>query len=304
VTRISFAIGIAAAALSTLPATAVDLGRFPLGPFYPPPPVVRVYNWTGCYLGAQLGGAFADNHLSGPLTTNGSFDPNIPGLASITTAIDQNAGSTAVIAGGQAGCDLQFARNWVIGAQIDGAWTHLNGSRAFTSSAGLPEQGSISLSANSIVQANVLATATGRIGYAVNFDQFAGLFYLKGGAAFVNYDTYNVKGQTSTIICLDGAAFDPTKGCHSLSSPTNIAVNFGAPSANQWGWTIGLGTEWVVDGNWSIFGEWDYLNFGNHNLTFTDVHSGSSQLSVKQSINELKLGINYRFGNPLPGQYP
>jgi hypothetical protein len=34
------------------------------------------------------------------------------------------------------------------------------------------------------------------------------------------------------------------------------------------------------------------------------VNSGSSQLSVKQSINELKLGINYRFGNPLPGQYP
>jgi outer membrane immunogenic protein len=262
--------------------------------------VVRVYNWTGCYLGAQLGGAFADNHLSGPLTTNG-------GPASITTAIDQNASSTAVIAGGQAGCDLQFARNWVIGAQIDGAWTHLNGSQAFTSSAGLPEQGSISLSANTIVQANVLATATGRIGYAVNFDQIAGLFYLKGGAAFVNYDTYNVKGQTSTTTC---AVFTPptppaTGGsCTTFNSPVNQAVNFGAPSANQWGWTIGLGTEWVVDGNWSIFGEWDYLNFGTHNLTFTDVNSGSSQLSVKQSINELKLGINYRFGNPLPGQYP
>jgi outer membrane immunogenic protein len=294
------------AALGVMPTAAADLGRFPPpGPFYPPPPaVVRVYNWTGCYLGAQLGGAFADNHLNGPLTARGGFDPSLGGVASITTAIDQNAGSTAVIAGGQVGCDLQFARNWVIGAQIDGAWTHLNGSQAFTSSAGLPEQGSISLSANTIVQANVLATATGRIGYAVNFDEIAGLFYLKGGAAFVNYDTYNVKGHTSTISCLDGAAFDPTKGCQSLSSPTNIAVNFGAPPANQWGWTIGLGTEWVVDGNWSIFGEWDYLNFGTHNLTFTDVNSGSSQLSVKQSINELKLGINYRFGNPLPGQYP
>jgi outer membrane immunogenic protein len=306
VTRLSFAIGIAAAALSIVPAAAADLSRFPpAARFYPPPPpLLRVYNWTGCYLGAQLGGAFADNHLNGPLTTTGNFDPSLGGIASFTTAIDQNAGSTAVIAGGQAGCDLQFARNWVIGAQIDGAWTHLNGSQAFRSSAGLPEQGSISLSANTIVQANVLATATGRIGYAVNFDQIAGLFYLKGGVAFAKYDSYGVKGQTSTISCLDGAAFDPTKGCQSLSSPTNIAVNFSAPPANQWGWTIGLGTEWVVDGNWSIFGEWDYLNFGTHNLTFTDVNSGSSQLSVKQSINELKLGINYRFGNPLPGQYP
>jgi outer membrane immunogenic protein len=251
-------------------------------------------------LSAQLGGAFADNHVSGPLTATGNFDPNLGGVASLTTAVDQNVDSTAVIAGGQAGCDLQFARNWVIGAQIDGAWTHLNGSGAFTSYAGLPEQGSISLSANTIVQANVLATATGRIGYAVNFDQIAGLFYLKGGAAFVNYDTYSVKGQTSTISCLDGIAFDPKKGCQSFTSPANIAVNFGAPSANQWGWTFGLGTEWVVDGNWSIFGEWDYLNFGNHNVTFTDPNAGSSQINVKQSINELKLGINYRFGNPLP----
>jgi outer membrane immunogenic protein len=305
VTRIAFAIRIAAVALSIAPAAAADLSRFPpASRFYPPTPLLRVYNWTGCYLGGQLGGAFADNHVSGPLTANGAFDPNLGGVASITTAIDQNAGSTAVIAGGQGGCDLQFARNWVIGAQLDGVWTHLNGSQPFTSSAGLPEQGSISLSGNTIVQANVIATATGRIGYAANFDEIAGLFYLKGGAAFINYDTYNVKGQTSTISCLDGAAFDPTKGCQSLSSPTNIAVNFGAPSANQWGWTIGLGTEWVVDGNWSIFGEWDYLNFGTHSVKFTDPNSGTSQLSVKQSINELKLGINYRFGPGLPQQYP
>jgi opacity protein-like surface antigen len=277
-------------------AMAADLGRFPpQGPFYPPPAVVRVYNWTGCYLGAQVGGAFADNHLNGPLTANGS----VLG-ASITTAVDQNVGSTAVIVGGQVGCDLQFARNWVIGAQIDGAWTHLNGSQAFTSSTGFGNQGSLSLTANTIVQANVLSTATGRIGYAVNFDQIAGLFYLKGGAAFVNYDAYNIKGQTSTTTCV---VFDNTGKCTTFST-ANIAVNFGGPSANQWGWTIGLGTEWVVDGNWSIFGEWDYLNFGSHNLTFTDVNSGSSQLSIKQSINELKLGINYRFGNPLPGQYP
>jgi outer membrane immunogenic protein len=84
----------------------------------------------------------------------------------------------------------------------------------------------------------------------------------------------------------------------------NNPFNFTAPSSSQWGWTIGLGTEWVVDGNWSIFGEWDYLNFGTHSATFTDANGGSNQLNVKQSINELKLGINYRFGNPLPGQYP
>lgn len=56
----------------------------------------------------------------------------------------------------------------------------------------------------------------------------------------------------------------------------------------------------IVD-NWSVFGEWDYMNFGT---TFTDPNFGSSQVSVKQQINVWKLSINYRFGAPPPQQYP
>jgi outer membrane immunogenic protein len=314
VTRIPFAIAIAAAALSIVPAGAADLGRFPpAARFYPPPPALRVYNWTGCYLGVQLGGAFADNHVNGNFNTIVPVSPNGDGtgggIVNLTTALANNAGSTAVTVGGQGGCDLQFARNWVIGAQLDGAWTHLSGSQGINASAGLNnggEGGNIALTANALIKADILATATGRIGYAVNYDDIAGLFYLKGGAAFVNYDTYNITGNNAVTTC---ATFTPatppaTGGTCTGFTTANNPFNFTAPSTNRWGWTIGLGTEWVVDGNWSIFGEWDYLNFGTHSVTFTDVNAGSSQLSVKQSINELKLGINYRFGNPLPGQYP
>ncbi len=46
------------------------------------------------------------------------------------------------------------------------------------------------------------------------------------------------------------------------------------------------------------------MNFGTHNLTFTDPFLGSTQVSVKQQINLLKLGVNYRFGNAAPQQYP
>jgi hypothetical protein len=46
------------------------------------------------------------------------------------------------------------------------------------------------------------------------------------------------------------------------------------------------------------------MNFGTHNLTFTDANLGSTQISTKQQINEVKLGINYRFGGPYPQQYP
>lgn len=138
-------------------------------------------------------------------------------------------------------------------------------------------------------KADVIATATGRIGYATNFDSIAGLFYVKGGAAFLNLDAPSFSGQATV-----------TGGGGSVTG----AFAFGAPSSSRWGWTVGLGTEWAVLGNWSIFGEWNYMNFGTSNVTFTDATFGSTTVSAKQQINELKLGINYRFGSPLPGQYP
>jgi outer membrane immunogenic protein len=254
----------------------------PAGGVYPPTPVVRVYNWTGCYLGAQLGGAFADNNINGVLA----------GFLFI-----QKDGATAATVGGQVGCDLQFARNWVVGAQIDGAWTNLVGSQALKGSSGTPSGGQVNLSGN-LILANVIATATGRIGYAVNFDSIAGLFYLKGGAAFVDYDSSSFIGAFNTC-----TLFDSTKNTCTGASLTS-AIAFNAPSANRFGWTIGVGTEWAVADNLSVFGEWDYMNFGTHNLTFTDPNFGSSQTSVKQQINVLKLAVNYRFGNSLPQQYP
>jgi hypothetical protein len=51
---------------------------------------VRIYNWTGCYLGAQLGGAFADNKIDGVLA---GF------------LVTQNDSAAAVTVGGQVGCD-------------------------------------------------------------------------------------------------------------------------------------------------------------------------------------------------------
>jgi outer membrane immunogenic protein len=231
--------------------------------------MVRVYDWTGCYLGAQLGGAWADNH------TNGQ-------VAGFT--FNENDSSAAVLAGGQVGCDLQFARNWVIGAQIDGAWTNLTATQGLAGSRSLGAGSTLNLSGSLSLKANVLATATGRIGYAANFGEIAGLFYLKGGAAFVNYDTSNFGGQLTVT----------------GPGPGSGAVDFTAPSANRWGWTIGVGTEWAVAENWSIVGEWDFLDFGTQTLTLTDPNLGSAQVGVKQHINELKLGINYRFGNRIP----
>src|SRR5258708_25307578 len=67
---------------------------------------VPVFTWTGCYVGTHVGGGWADEPITAPAI--------VPGV-SVT-------GHTAgVLGGGQVGCNLQFAPNWVIGIEGEGS---------------------------------------------------------------------------------------------------------------------------------------------------------------------------------------
>jgi outer membrane immunogenic protein len=77
------------AAFAARPATSADL---PMAPVYqPPPPIVPVYSWTGCYLGGTVGTGWSSWSYSNP-----SDNPTVRG---VILAND-------VLAGGQVGCDL------------------------------------------------------------------------------------------------------------------------------------------------------------------------------------------------------
>jgi opacity protein-like surface antigen len=52
------------AAFAARPATSADL---PMAPVYqPPPPIVPVYSWTGCYLGGTVGTGWSSWNYSNP----------------------------------------------------------------------------------------------------------------------------------------------------------------------------------------------------------------------------------------------
>ena len=79
------------------PAFAADMPArtYTKAPVYTAPEAV--YNWTGFYIGGNIGGAFAGNNsLEG---SNGRF-----------------------MGGVQGGFDYQFATNWVIGAEAQYDW--------------------------------------------------------------------------------------------------------------------------------------------------------------------------------------
>src|SRR5580693_7424557 len=122
-------LGTAALIAFAAPALAADLPArtYTKAPAYTAPEAV--YNWTGFYIGGNIGGAFAGNN---------SLE-----------------GSQARFMGGvQGGFDYQFAPNWVIGVEAQSDWlTHDNNGVLF------PAGSQITTTNNEI------GSATGRIGY-------------------------------------------------------------------------------------------------------------------------------------------
>ena len=113
---------------------------------------------------------------------------------------------------------------------------------------------------------NWTSTVTGRIGAA--FDRF--LIYGKGGVAFAQ----------------DASSF------------TDSFANSANTTFMRTGWTAGAGLEYGITRNWSAKIEYDYLNFGSQALNFTTPTTPLYGSNANLNIQEVKAGINFRFGGP------
>jgi outer membrane immunogenic protein len=123
----------------------------------PPPAPVPAYNWTGLYIGAIFGGAWA----SGELTDNFS------GVSFIGT-------NSGVIGGGQIGYNWQVSPQFVLGVEGTFAGTSIsNSGSTLTIFNGDVLQGT--------AKTNWISTVAARFGYAANNL----LFYGKGGGGWV-----------------------------------------------------------------------------------------------------------------------
>src|SRR5262245_53576279 len=171
-TRVTVAV-ISLAALAGS-AIAADLGA---RTYQPPPAPAPVFSWTGCYVGANIGGGWASkssNDVSG-------FFTGVPGadLGSHT--------ASGVIGGGQVGCDYQSGI-WVFGIQGMFEASGMDGSNTVPS--GLCVVNS---------QLPWLATITGRVGVTAAPTV---LLYAKGGGAWVR-DQYSVTTGGTTVATAD-----------------------------------------------------------------------------------------------------
>jgi outer membrane immunogenic protein len=194
----------------------------------PMPAVAAAYNWSGCYVGGNVGGKW--------VRTSGSVDIGPTGtgvgLGAPASVLFAAADTSTLIVGGQVGCNWQApGSNWVFGVEGDADWQRWTRTNTLAPTPPTPFVTGDIFDWSSRWQ----ASARGRIGYA--WDRW--MIYATGGAAFTN-----VTVNTNFIVF---GIF-----------PATIASD----SKTVWGPTLGGGFEYAFTNNFSFGLEGRYSWYG------------------------------------------
>jgi outer membrane immunogenic protein len=181
-----------------------------------PPPVYKelpaVYNWTGFYIGGNLGAGWNGGGFSDPIGNTLSLNP-----------------STMFLGGGQVGFNYQFNNGLLIGAEADFDWLSNTGSSSNTVVLANPTTVPTGSTASVTVNTRWLTTVTGRLGYA--WDRV--LFYGKGGGAWI--------GSNNPALTIDGAPV----AISTSNSNWGFAGGFGVEWAFWGNWSTRLEYDFV-----------------------------------------------------------
>ena len=62
------------------------------------------------------------------------------------------------------------------------------------------------------------------------------------------------------------------------------------------GWVIGGGLEYLIAPNWSVFAEYNHMDFGTQTLNTQDAFGFIEPIRVSRRIDTAMVGVNFRFG--------
>lgn len=271
-------------------AIAADLPSRAAPPVFVPPPPVPVFTWTGFYIGVNGGYGFGGSSLGSYTSSNYYGGGGAVDAKKVTTSSDESLGgigygygydSTTSLGGsklnggfggGQIGYNYQF-NQIVVGVEADG-----EGSGIGASSSVSPYYDPY----YSIVTRNrigVFGSVRGRIGVA--FDRF--LVYATGGYAYADI-------HTSQGVSYDGAYYGTSAHTSGLKS----------------GYAVGGGVEYAFSNNWTVKGEYQYLDFGSRSLTSQPYYGDESDYGyssyghMRTHFNTVRVGLNYKFDSFAP----
>jgi outer membrane immunogenic protein len=243
-------------------------------PFYKAPVTTssQPFSWTGLYVGAHGGGGWAGTNWFYPSdAVNAVAGPPVGLPLNVSSGGHTAAGW---LAGAQIGYNYQI-KNWVVGVEAEFSAANLKGSNVDPSFPNINH-----------TQTDFIGTLAGRVGYA--WDRV--LLFGKAGLGW----THNNYFDSAVATFVSGTAPD------AVTLPAGIVEN--RATLNRFGLMLGAGVEYALTQNWSVKAEYDYLDFGKQRMTFSPVDAGLTPFDedIKQRIQLVKVGINYKLGSAMP----
>jgi outer membrane immunogenic protein len=251
------------------PTSAADILAKAPPPIQPPAPL---YNWTGFYIGGNVGYGWSHRDFTNTLGST-------LGAAQRTATNSGSDSGHGGLGGGQIGYNYQFSGNWVAGVEADIDAAHITSSTSSCSS-GIPPA-ALCGTRNTDVQD--FGTVRGRLGYAFNNV----LLYGTGGWAW-GHGT-----NTAQVTCIG-------PGCPGTSAVPPTSPAPASVSVNPSGWAAGGGVEWAFLPNWTLRADYLHLQFAG--VTEDRSKSGflptlviTSHVSSNVGIDVVRVGVNYLF---------
>jgi opacity protein-like surface antigen len=232
-----------------------------------PAPVIAAVDWTGFYVGGFFGGGFGTSSMT--FLNDGNVRPRIAGP----------------LGGGTLGYNWQLGR-YVVGLEGDVAATNIHGSRTCGAATGIVPATGLNTSFSPFFltctsDMDVTATLAARLG--VSWER--ALFYVKAGGAWTSQDL--------TVSCIIGPNNGNPLNARNCLNQAGVLTNGFTASNDRFGLVAGWGTEFALTANWSAKAEYNFMSFDRDTVRASD---GITVLSDKTWVNEVKVGVNYRFG--------
>lgn len=249
-------------------------------------------NWSGFYIGATAGYAWGRSTATTSSDCPGNGGPRLgyycdggvagllPNAVAVAASGSGSLSQSGFMGGGQAGYNMQRGE-WVLGLEADFSSFSLNGSRAGPRTLYPAFGAGTAFTVNSSIDSSWLMTARARAGWTVS----NALIFVTAGLAVSELSVTNSFLDNASIIV-------GTNGSGS-----------GSAREIKGGYSFGGGMEWALTRNWSLKGEYLFVDLGNVQASARVTNPGFfapgvSNLvitSIDLTAHIARFGANYRF---------
>jgi outer membrane immunogenic protein len=265
----ALALSLGATLGMTGAAGAGDLALPPAMPtaYKAPAPVMRIYDWTGFYIGGNAGGHWGSDQITTATDVGWADGAGAAGGVAIDAASPVTLHPSGFVGGLQAGYNLQGTGGGVFGIEVDVNWLGGTASRSLTN---IPVINPLDVMTNT-VQASFLSTFRMRAGSTLFSDR--ALWFLTAGFALETLKTTDSMGHFGNTV---------------ITSTSNSGI--------QPGVVAGAGVEYAFTDFVSIKGEYLYTYVKHVNATIPATLGNADSIIVTHVLTDsiVRAGLNFK----------